>query len=72
MIELVYKFIFILMLWLMLLYLVLMNVKQDKIIAHQESVISKIEYQNLMIAETIHKSIDDRFNNWFDCNLTDN
>jgi hypothetical protein len=40
-----------------------MNVKQDKIIAHQESVISKIEYQNLMIAETIHKSIDDRFNN---------
>jgi hypothetical protein len=25
-----------------------------------------------MIAETIHKSIDDRFNNWFDCNLTDN
>ena len=53
MIEIVYKFIFILMLWLMLIYLVLMNVKQDKIIADQD----KINYNVSVIAEQL--KIDD-------------
>ena len=49
MIEIVYKFIFILMLWVILLYLVLMNVKQDKIIADQD----KINYNVSVIAEQL-------------------
>ena len=49
MIEIVYKFIFILMLWVMLLYLVLMNIKQDKIIADQD----KINYNVSVIAEQL-------------------
>ncbi len=53
MIEIVYKFIFILMLWVILLYLVLMNVKQDKIIADQD----KINYNVSVIAEQL--KIDD-------------
>lgn len=71
MIEVVYKFILILMLWLILTYLVLLNIKQDKIIERQESVASKLEYQNSMIANTVQKSIEEQFNNWFDCNLID-
>ncbi len=53
MIEIIYKFIFILMLWVILLYLVLMNIKQDKIIADQ----NRINHNVSVIAEQL--KIDD-------------
>lgn len=49
MIEIVYKFIFILMLWLILTYLVLLNVKNNRIIEHQ----NKINYNVSVIAEQL-------------------
>lgn len=49
MIEIVYKFILILILWLILTYLVLLNVKNDKIIEDQ----NRINYNVAVIAEQL-------------------
>lgn len=49
MIEIVYKFILILILWLILTYLVLLNIKNDKIIKQNH----EINYNVAVIAEQL-------------------
>ncbi len=63
--EMIYAMILILICFLVFSYKILNT--QNEINKKQDEIISKIEFQNKTIITTINKSIDDKFENWFDC-----